>query len=65
MDKSDNSVIFCGYDLKQALNELAFCHYPVKVAADSERGEFASFDEAADFFRGKEGAEFRISADGQ
>ena len=41
----------CGLDarVKQAANELAFCHYPVEVSADDRREVFASFDDARRF----------------
>ena len=36
-------------DKKQALNALAFCHYPVIVAVDSNSNTFNSFDEAREW----------------
>lgn len=36
-------------DEKQAVNALAFCHYPVEVSADDRREVFASFDDARRF----------------
>ncbi|MBO5777621.1 MAG: hypothetical protein J6R34_04165 [Clostridia bacterium] len=33
-------------DEKQALNALAFCHYPVTVSVDGKTAIFSSFDEA-------------------
>jgi hypothetical protein len=36
-------------DKKQALNALAFCHYPVKVTADGKEHTFHSFDDAREW----------------
>ena len=33
-------------DEKQAVNALAFCHYPVIVSVDESTATFQSFDEA-------------------
>lgn len=37
------------YDLKQALDELAFCHYPVTVSSAEESRLFDSFDSAREY----------------
>lgn len=34
---------------KQALNALAFCHYPVKVIVDDKENTFHSFDEVREW----------------
>lgn len=34
---------------KQALDELAFCHYPVCVNSEKGEASFASFDEAKEY----------------
>ena len=36
-------------DKRQALNALAFCHYPVTVAVDGKSERFDSFDTAKDW----------------
>ncbi|MBR5173910.1 MAG: hypothetical protein IKW16_03065 [Clostridia bacterium] len=36
-------------DEKQALNALAFCHYPVTVSVDGKTATFSSFDEAREW----------------
>ena len=33
-------------DEKQAVNALAFCHYPVTISAGDDEQTFCSFDEA-------------------
>lgn len=45
----------CFYDLKQALNELAFCRYPVSLreissCAEGTAADFVSDDGAAESF---------------
>ena len=36
-------------DEKQAVNALAFCHYPVIVSVDESTATFQSFDEAREW----------------
>ena len=36
-------------DKKQALNALAFCHYPVIVTVDEKKETFDSFDKAREW----------------
>lgn len=38
-------------DKKQALLELAFCHYPVTVEVDGKRYTFEWFSEVETFFK--------------
>lgn len=40
-------------DKKQAVTELAFCHYPVTVQIGEEVKTFASFDAAREFVESK------------
>lgn len=36
-------------DKKQAVNTLAFCHYPVTIVIDGDARTFWSFDEAREW----------------
>lgn len=41
-------------DEKQALNEFAFCHYPLTIVVDGEKMTFFEFSALENFIKSKE-----------